>query len=260
MQLHRPIIIAFLIFVGFLLPAAGQGTSEPKIVSFPSGNELLKGYLWVPPGEGPFAAVVWNYGHKQRLLKQGAPSQFAALAKLYLDRNYVFFIPDRAGNSEEDGKQKKNVPFAEDLRAKNHDLISALSWLRQQSFVIATKVAVSGTLAGGVQALLAAERDSTLRAVVIFSPGAGSWTENAELRSVIQRAAHSVQVPIFIIQPQNDPSLGPIQALGLVLSAKGGLNRTKVYLPYGNDPQSFAKTGMKVWGEDVLAFLDAAMR
>lgn len=256
------------LFLCLILFVTGAGTTAegsmkgPQIVSFQSAEKTLQGYLWVPEGDGPFRAVVWSYGQKQRLLDQEGTLQFAALAKFYVQNKYVLFIPDRSSNEDERTKTKnKEAKFFEVSTATSNDLIAAISWLRQQSFVNAGNVAVSGIMNGSLQSLLAVERDATLRAAIIFSPGSFNWETRPELRALLQRSIKNAEVPIFLIQPQNDNTLQPSETLGRLLSDKGGLNRTKIYPPFdGGDARMFSMEAVGTWGPDVLKFLDSAMK
>lgn len=250
----RKLILWAAVF-GVVISAAAEASLQPQVVSFTSRKQKLKGYLWVPEGDGPFPAMVWSYGHHERLMNQGPPSQFDRLARFYLEMKYVLFVPDRGATpgQKDDGSPEA---FERINDAKTKDLISAISWIRQQSYVNAAKVAVSGSLNGSLHALLAAERDSTIHAVVISTPGSITWNNNPALRTLMHRGVKNANVPIFLFQPQNDKSLGPTQALGPLLAEKGKRNRTKVYLPYEGEIRSFGKDAVNVWGPDVRAFLE----
>lgn len=252
--------ILFLLFL-CSLEVHGEKSLEPQTVSFPTGEQKLQGYLWVPEGKGPFAAVVWSYGRNEGLFEQGASSQFSELAKFHVDNNYILFIPDRlrTGQTPRDAHARTPTPL-EIALAMNEHMVAALSWLRQQSFVESTKVLVSGTLTGALQSLLAAQRDATIRGAVIFSPGAAVWDSRPDLRGTLLNTVQSTETPIFLIQPQNDKSLKPTETLGPILTERGGLNRSRIYPPFAGDIRNFAIDGVEVWGKDVLKFMDATMR
>lgn len=252
------LLLSFIVLACSGDAMAQNSDRQPKLVTFQSGNETLNAYLWVPGGDGPFRAIVWNYGHGQPLLEQGSPSKFNQLADFYLAKNYVFCVPDRTGGELPvvKGQRKKRNPTAE---GETEDIIAAVSWVRQQSYVDASKVAVSGVMSGAVQSMLAVERDATIRAAVVFSPAVYTWDQEPEVQTMLERAIDSSPVPIFLTQPQNDVNLGPSEVLGRKLARKAGLNRAKIYAPV-EDTKTFAVSGMQVWGKDVHEFLDAAMK
>ena len=67
----------------------------------------------------------------------------------------------------------------------------------------------------------------------------------------------------FLIQAQNDFSLEPSRVLQRELGRRGWPNQGRVYPEFGNTHAdghaAFAcsEAGIRVWGPDVLAFLDA---
>jgi hypothetical protein len=69
---------------------------------------------------------------------------------------------------------------------------------------------------------------------------------------------------VFILQARNDYSIQPTEVLGKIAKAQGG--QARIYPGFGKTPQEghwgFATTspGIAVWGEDVLQFIEAALR
>jgi pimeloyl-ACP methyl ester carboxylesterase len=122
---------------------------------------------------------------------------------------------------------------------------------------------MSGVSHGGIQTLLAAEAGGGMRAYVPFAPAAIGWSGNPELHERLRRAVRRAGAPIFLLQAENDHSLGPSEVLGAELRRKGGRNRARVYPAYGESPETghgeFACRGTDAWGADVRAFLDEAL-
>jgi dienelactone hydrolase len=242
-------------------------------VGFSSNGLMLRGWVYKPPGNGPFPAIVWNHGAEK------TPSARPELGLFCTQHGYAFFVPVRHGHNPSPGEyfgdtlqdyiasgedraaiQKKIVALAEE---SNEDVVAALSWLKQQSYINPTAVVVGGVAYGALQSLLAAERGLDLRACIAFSPAAMSWG-NREIR---QRAIEVVQrckAPIFLLQAENDYSLGPSDVLGPIIREKGGSNQAKVYPPFGTThaeaEMGFAcwEEGIRIWGSDFLDFMKAA--
>jgi dienelactone hydrolase len=63
----------------------------PKLVSFPSGDLTLHGFLYKPEGDGPFPAIIWNHGSEK------LPGQQPELGRFYTKQGFVFFTPHRHG-------------------------------------------------------------------------------------------------------------------------------------------------------------------
>jgi carboxymethylenebutenolidase len=247
----------------------------PELVSFPSGNLVLRGFLYKPDGVGPFPAIVWNHGSEK------LPGQQSELAKFYTKLGFVFFLPHRHGHGRSPGDyiqdriekyraiekdrtlfQKYVVKLHDEY---NQDVVAAVAWLKGQSFVDQQQLVMSGYSYGGIQTLLTAEKGLGIRAFVPFAPAAMSWA-NTELRKRLLEAVLDAKAPLFLIQAQNDYNLGPSEVLGPMIKRKGVPNQARIYPPYGTTPQEghwgFAtkEGGIAIWGPDVLAFFQAVIR
>jgi dienelactone hydrolase len=247
----------------------------PKLVSFPSGGLILRGFLYKPAGAGPFPAIIWNHGSRR------LPGQEPELARFYTKQGFIFFLPHRHGHGRSPGA------YIEDLIEKyrmietdrtlfqryvvrlheeyNKDVVAAVEWLKGQPFVDRQHLVMSGVSYGGIQTILTAEKGLGIRAFVPFAPAAISWP-NLELRKRLRDAVINAKGPLFLIQAQNDYSLGPSELLGPIIRRKGPPNQDRIYPPYGTTNQEghadFAtrEGGIVIWGEDVIEFFQAANR
>lgn len=239
----------------------------PQLVSFPAGELTLRGYLYEPEGAGPFPAIAWNHGSERD------PGSHDELGRFYTSAGYVFFAPHRRGHGLSPGEYSLGVvptgTRAEGIHAliELHedylrDTVAAATWLSGQAWVDPTRMAMSGVSHGGIQTILAAEADAGMAAYVPFAPAAMGWQGNPELQERLERGVQKARAPMFLLQAENDYSLGPSEILGAELERKGEPNRVRVYPPYGPDHASghgaFACQGMAVWGADVCAFLAEA--
>jgi dienelactone hydrolase len=87
-----------------------------------------------------------------------------------------------------------------------NDVTAGLSFLKSFPGIDAHRVAVVGHSFGGQLTLLAAERDSTIRAAVAFAAGAQSWESWPELRERLLTAVQETTVPVMLIHAANDYS------------------------------------------------------
>jgi dienelactone hydrolase len=255
----------------------GQETDsgKPELVSFTSGDLVLRGFLYKPDGAGPFKAVIWNHGSEK------LPGRQPELAKFYLKQGFVFFLPHRHGHGQSPGDyiqdsiekyraiekdrtlfQKYVVRLHEEY---NRDVVAAVEWLKGQPFIDKQYLVMSGCSYGGIQTLLTAEKGLGIRGFVPFAPAAMSWA-NTELRTRLLKAVLDVKAPLFLIQAQNDYNLGPSEVLGPMIKRKGAPNKAKIYPPYGATPleghAGFAtkEGGIAIWESDVLAFFLTVIR
>jgi dienelactone hydrolase len=251
------------------VPAIAAAQSKPEEVIFPSGGRELHGFLWKPDGAGPFPAIVWNHGSEK------LPGSQPLLAKFYTAHSYVFFVPHRRGQGRSAGEYIQDLvaqaPPGERARrmvelqqAEVEDVIAGLDYLRSQPFVDARRIAISGCSYGGIQTLLTGERDTGVRALVPFAPGAMSWEQNVPLQDRLLRAVDLAKAPVFLIQAENDYSLAPSRVLSKEATKKKKDFQSKVYPAFGSSHQDghwgFCSSATEVWGNDVLTFLEAEMK
>lgn len=282
MRIIRNVRMAVLLGVLFLCGlgaenayAAQTNSLEPEVVSFRSGELTLEGYLYKPRGKGPFPAMIYNHGSNK------VPGTCAPLGEFWSAHGFIFFFPHRSGHGRSPGEwiveaqQKFQEGESDTTKAQKHaielheranlDVEAAVRWLKQQSFVDTNQIIMSGVSYGGIQTVLAAEKDLGVKAFIPFAPAAMSWRGSPLLRERLLVAVKKAKSPTFLIQAQNDYNLGPSDVLGGELKRKGLPNRSKVYPAFG-DPKSrsdghgsFAIRGSDVWGVDVLAFVNGVL-
>ncbi len=249
-----------------------------KRVAFKNGPLWLEGYMFKPAGHGPFPVVVWNHGSENR---PGAGAQFDNVARVFVPHGFVVFAPTRRGHDESDGPylntERARVIGAGGQRAGDSlvarrlpgeqldDQLAGIAWLERVPFVDATRIVVAGCSFGGAQALLAAEngRARGIRAAVTMSPFAMNWDHNAQGRDRFVRGVSRVDVPVFLIQPPKDVSLGPSRDLGAEFRRLGKDYRGKIYpdtIPAEMQSHCFGGgQGDSVWAADVLSFVDSVL-
>ena len=263
-------IPALMLLASIALSAAGGAVaqSKPEEVVFPSGGQQLHGFLWKPEGTGPFRAIVWNHGSEK------LPGSQPALANFYTAHSYVFFVPHRRGQGRSPGNyiqdqvaqtppSERALRVVELQQAEVDDVIAGLNYLRSRTFVDPARIAISGCSYGGIQTLLAGERDLGVRALLPFAPGAMSWGQNQLLQALLIRAVDRARAPVFLIQAENDYSLDPSHVLSKEANKKHKDFQSKIYPAFGRSHQDghwgFCSSATEVWGADVLAFLEAQM-
>jgi len=125
------------------------------------------------------------------------------------------------------------------------DQVAAYDWLRTQSFVDPQRIAVAGDSAGGIQAVLGAERIQYCAA--IDAAGAAElWASTPELQQRMITAVRNSQAPIFFFQAENDHDVTPSLVLSAAMNDAGKTSEVRIY-------PAFRKSK---WAEDVFAFLD----
>ena len=252
------------LFSLILLAAAFAGTktlaqTTPQRALFLSGDHTLQGFVYKPQGNGPFPVILFNQAYADASKNHGADS-FAPLAKVFVNRGYVFFVPGRHAVVENEdflklSKDARNVKGHE-YHAAN--ISAALKWLVTQVYVDEGRIYLMGDMAGAVSTLFMAESNPSISGMILFSPGTQALRESPTVRNRLKASIQNSTAPIFLIQAENEQTLLPSQILGPELEKKGGFNRVKVFPPYGDsvtEAHKFAMEGSAVWQRDVFSFL-----
>ena len=255
-------------------PTPGVAAHGGETVAVPSGGgRALRGLLWLPAGNGPFPAVLFCHGSGTSF-----PPERTALGPLFAKHGYAFLFLFRRGSGLSAGAGVSSGELMErelkrnGLDARNRlqlqlletDELEAeragLDFLRGRSGVDASRIAVVGHSFGGSLALLLAEGEPGLRAVVDFAGAAGSWEArrppcanvcsprrpgarrrcSSSTRRTTTRSLRRRPSP-----PRWSSAGGPTRAdLSAARNDRGGRDTTS------------STTGVSVWESDVFAFLD----
>ena len=258
----------------------------PEIVVVPSGALRLKALLWLPDNGGPFPAVLFNHGSGSSDAMHTGPFVITEAAErlgpIFVKHGYALLYLFRRGQglSADQGDfmqkllQREKMANGDEarkglqlrlLRPADHldDVIAGLSFLTKLPRVDANRVAIAGHSFGGQLTLLAAERDSSVRAAVTFGAAAGSWEDWPELRESLLRAVRKTSAPLMLIHASNDYSTAPGNSMAAERKRMGKPQILKIYSPEGKTPEeghNFVYSAVDRWETDVFKFLDANVR
>ncbi|MBM3524245.1 MAG: hypothetical protein FJX57_14920 [Alphaproteobacteria bacterium] len=261
--------IALLAASALVASTDALAQAQPELVAFRSGELELKGFLWKPQGNGPFPAVLWNHGSEK------LPGSVETVARFFLPRNYVFFVPHRRGQGRSPGPyimDQLNTAGGGAARSallvrlhETHleDQLAALQFLKSQAVVNANRIAVVGFSFGGIQTMLAAERGPGYRVAVNCSGAAQVWAGSSDMQRRLTTAARNTKVPVLFFQAENDYDLTPSRVLSDAVKAAGKPTEAKIYPPSGSSAQDgheFCVRGVATWGPDALRFIEAHAR
>ncbi len=278
-------VLALLILTLTSATAWGQTSGGPETVLIHSGSATLHAMLWRPQGRGPFPGILLNHGSgrtREDLERLGPYEQNAEkLGPVFARHGYVFLYLFRRGvgpsadqgvnavdlmNSESAtrGQDARNALQLQLLENREMtDALSGLKFLRALPYVDPQDVAAMGQSFGGSLAVLLAEREPNLRAVVVFSGAGYSFDRSPELRTRLLAAVDRISAPVFFIHAENDYSLSSGKVLDARRKEIGKPHRLKIYPPIGHtleDGHDFLYQGVSIWEPDVFAFLDENMR
>jgi carboxymethylenebutenolidase len=247
-----------------------------------SGKLALKGLLWRPSGHGPFPTVIFclgSYGTSDTIHN---PVQDASLlGPVFSGKGYIFLVPFRRGvglskgqgeNSadlmnnafKEKGQEGRNKVQLQQLETDQlQDMISGLTFLRERQDVDTNRIVIIGHSFGGSLALLLAEHESGLKAIIVFAAAGYSWDLSPQLRTRLISAAKNINTPVMIIHSRNDYSINPGYALDSVMNKLHKPHELKIYPKYGksvNDGHNLIFLSIETWKPNVFQFLDKNLR
>jgi carboxymethylenebutenolidase len=234
-------------------------------VTFSSGELILHGFIHKPKGNAPFPAILMNHGSEQ------FPKSGQGIIEPYVERGYVVFFPHRRGQGCSSSQSEyimesinrepattRDKKFVELQETHLEDTIAALSYLKQLPYVNNNRIITAGGSFGGIQTILATEKQLGIRASVAFAPAAMAWCSLPLLRSRLIKAVRSATVPIMLIQAENDYDLTPTKIMAEELKKANKPHKLLIFPAFGTthaDGHSFSVRGEKVWGNEVFAFL-----
>jgi len=244
----------------------------PVEMRFQSGPHSLAGYLYLPPGTGPFPCMITNHGST---VEQGSTDICRpAVAAMLMGWGVASFLPHRRGygNSPgpawrdevpaEQGTEEYDAQLVARLQGESDDVLAALDHVGDIPEIDAGRIGVMGSSFGGVMTLLAASRSEGFRCAVEFAGAAMNWEHASGLRRHLLQAAARVSQPIFFIQAENDYSTAPTRELAAAARGAGAAVRSLVFPAFGlshDEGHFFERNGTMIWGEEVRSFLEAAL-
>jgi dienelactone hydrolase len=271
-------VLAIALFGGVSSVLADTPGAVPaQKVTFESDGLTLVGYLYHPEGTGPWPALIWNHGSEQ---DPAAGPQFDTVAAAFVPDGYVVFAPVRRGHGESQGEYIVNrikltartlgrgaaARLTAELLSTEQfrDQLSGLVYVAKLPFVDSDRIVVAGCSFGGIETLLGAIQGVGYRAAVSISPAALSWDQSEPLRSLLTQTVRRIDIPVLLIQPAKDESLGPSRVLGAEAVRQRKPVTTKVYPATGPEKEQShcfgGAAGMHVWEEDAKAFFRANLQ
>ena len=264
------ILLLVLLLHGSAAFVNSQTVIGPRTIVVQSGSLKLRALLWRPSGRGPFPAVLFCPG-------SGQHPEPRILGPVFAKHGYVFLGLFRRGQGlsgdqgEESSRRVQRERAAKGDDAANRlqlrlleteeldDELNGLAFLRSLPTVDPRRVAIVGHSFGGSLALLLAERDQSLRAVVSFGGAAASWPRSSYLRERLLGAVSKLTTPVLFIYTENDYSITPGEVMNAELARLGKTHRLKIFPAFGktvNEGHNLVYLSVATWEREVFAFMD----
>lgn len=241
----------------------------PREITFRSGDLTLTGYLYLPPGDGPFPCMVTNHGSS---IHQGTTDVCRpGTAAVLMSWGLASFLPHRRGYgnspgrpwredvSAEFGTEAYDTQLARRLDEESNDVVAALDMLEGRSEIDNRHIGVMGSSFGGTVTLLAAAKCERFRCAVEFAGAAMNWERTPGLRRTMFDAANRLTQPIYFMQAANDYSAAPTAELSAALEGTDKIFKARIYPGFGltkDEGHFLYGQGAAVWGKEVREFLE----
>jgi dienelactone hydrolase len=264
--MRRAAAVGLACAVALVAPVASAGPTF-ETVFFSSGDLKIEAYLYRPPGDGPFPALIYNHGSRPGFEREERP--FRHIAQEFVPAGYVVLVVERRGYGKSDGEMfsrevgmDRGARFVNRLVAEAGDVDAGVDHLAKQSFVDKRRIAIMGWSLGGIVTVLTASRRTDVRAAIDQAAGALSWKSSPELQAKLREAAGKVQVPLLTMVAENDATTDAARAIdGAVRETTP--HRLIVYPPFHASAPTgvaeghllFGPDGARIWREDALAWL-----
>ncbi|MEO6623998.1 MAG: dienelactone hydrolase family protein [Burkholderiaceae bacterium] len=241
----------------------------PEVHAFPSGAHQLKGFLFKPPGDGPFPCMVYNHG--SGVVDGHEDNATPGIAILLNSWGIACFMPHRRGYGFSTGptwlsecsapafSDEYNAQLVHRLAAECDDVLAAFSHVGSLPGIDGARIGVMGSSFGGVNTLLAAAREPRLRCAVEFAGAAMNWDRNPVIAAHMVAAAKKVTMPIYFVQAANDFSIRPTEDIARALQGSSVPYQAKIYPPFGHthyEGHALAGRGSQIWGPEIRHFLE----
>lgn len=241
----------------------------PAEMIFRSGDFDLKGYLYTPPGAGPFPCMITNHGST---IHQGTTDVCRpGTAAVLMSWGIASFLPHRRGYGNSPGTPWRvdvhadfgtddyDAQLARRLSDESADVIAALEHVEGLSEIDAGHIGVMGSSFGGTVTLLAAASCERFRCAVEFAGAAMNWEKTPGLRRTMFEAGARLTQPIYFLQAENDYSTRPTVELAAALMDTVKIVEHRVFPGFGltkDEGHLLYGQGAAIWGDDVRKFLD----
>ncbi|OJU20944.1 MAG: peptidase [Afipia sp. 62-7] len=219
--------------------------------------------LFRPPGKGPFRiAVIAHASTQNRLARAQMPQpEYPALASALVAKGFAVLIPQRLGHGKtggpylEDQEGCDNAEYAMSARTTAEEIMTALTFIRAQSFARKDASVVVGHSAGGWGALALTDRSpKDISVIVVFAPGRGGRKDDRansicapdKLIAATREFGEDARVPVTWLVAENDsyfpPEFSKQMADAFVEGSEGKID-FQILPPFGKEGHWLAEAG-----------------
>ena len=242
--------------------------AQPKLFHFPAPGLTedtrlyIPGFVYVPPGKGPFPVVIWIHGGPE---SQFRPS-FNSSVQMWIDKLGVAVIAPNVRGSLGYGRSFLSMDDGMHREDSVRDIGALLDWIEGVRELDSSRVAVFGASYGGYMALASAVHYSDRLVAAVDRAGISNFVtylENTqdyrrdlrrfeygderdpEMRAFLQSISplnnvDKISIPLLIVQGQNDPVV-PVSESEQMVQALRARGQPVWYMNARNEGHGYEK-------------------
>lgn len=229
--------------------------------------------LFKPDGDGPFPIVVINHGRSPTNRSDPPRFRYTKQARFFVERGFAVFEPTRIGygaqatqfDPEDSGScnRKNYAPMAV---AASKEILAALDYAKQQSYVDPQRVLLVGQSVGGYSTVAtAAQNPAGLIGAINFAGGSGGDPASHPgipcqgnlLQDMYERFGKTTKAPMLWIYTENDQYFNPghSKAWHAAFVKAGGNADYHLLPPFAKNGHTLFANGTEIWTPVVAEFL-----
>lgn len=229
--------------------------------------------LFKPDGDGPFPIVVINHGRSPTNRSDPPRFRYTKQARFFVERGFAVFEPTRIGygaqatqfDPEDSGScnRKNYAPMAV---AASKEILAALDYAKQQSYVDPQRVLLVGQSVGGYTTVAtAAQNPAGLIGAINFAGGSGGDPvahpgipcQGNLLQDMYERFGKTTKAPMLWIYTENDQYFNPShsKAWHAAFVKAGGNADYHLLPPFAKNGHTLFANGTEIWTPVVAEFL-----
>ena len=168
--------------------AAAVKTLHMEAITYISDGLKVRGIIAIPPGPGPFPAIIFNRGGNR---ESGAltPESFAEFNAMFVQAGYAVIGSNYRGNGGGEGQEEFGGADLDDVMAQ-------LPLLHREAKIDPTRIGIYGSSRGGLMTYEALARTTELKAAVVES-GLSDSFQTVHDRPNMEAHVYSKLIPGF---------------------------------------------------------------
>jgi dienelactone hydrolase len=238
------------------------------IILVPAGPDhqaMMETTVFQPNGPGPFPLLIINHGKDPGAPGEQPRDRFYHMAHAFVERGYAVMVPMRQGFASSTGRYRDHgCDMTANGYSQANDILDALNFAREQSWVDPQRVVIAGQSYGGLATIaLGTQALPGVRGLLNFAGGLRDTSDGCDWKGGLLAAyanyGANAKIPSLWMYGANDSLFGPELSMRMhdAYALAGGKGKLVEYGPFKHDSHGMlaSRDGEKVWLEETEQFL-----